>query len=175
VNNADLGSCEFDTIIIASGNRTVTYMNNPSLAPGFNVAVSLIIGNLVTFKLQDGVIGIVNILFQDAGAPSTGTLRLEGAVANLATTLSAGTGTVEYAGNNIAQTVRATAGPYYNLTIDNSGAANPQATQENAALTIQRNFLVGKTLAAGTSAAKFTGAAQNITIGNDLTVNGTFT
>src|SRR5207247_1828490 len=114
--------------------RTVTWSNNPSLASGFMVVVNFVVGNGVTLNHADGVAGIgsttanyfliennakavftasgytcpARLVFKngsDTGTDSSGTLRLENSITQFAGSLTAGIGTVEYAGNGVNQTV----------------------------------------------------------------------
>jgi hypothetical protein len=112
-----------------------------------------------------------------SGSLSTGLLRLENTVAPLAGGFTCGLGTVEYGGAGVAQTVAGTLGAYYNLVIDTTGGA---AATQNGAITVTKTLAIGRTTNPDTqaittnAAAIFTGAAANITVGDDFICNGTF-
>jgi hypothetical protein len=201
-NNGTLSNVTFENVTLeATGAaRTVTWLNNPALTPSFGTTGDFIVGANVTFVLQDGVAGIgsgtantfriesgatadfqlgytcaASLLFQDrsTGASSNGTLRMENAIAQFAGAFTSGLGTVEYAGNGVAQAVTCTLGSYYNLVIDTK--AGVAATQQAAALGVNATLTIGKTVGGSTNtAAIFTAAATNVTVGDDFVCNGVF-
>lgn len=137
-------------------------------------------GATATFRSNCNLSGAIS--FTDASNnPSTGTIRIENTLTVdgtvMGTSFNAGNGTVEFAGQGVAQIVYgATKGlalAYWNLTIDTTGGA--VATQQALPLLVQNTLTIGKTTAGTNTAAIFTAAAgQKITVGKDFVDNATF-
>ncbi|MDQ7779618.1 MAG: hypothetical protein RDV41_07895, partial [Planctomycetota bacterium] len=90
-----------------------------------------------------------------------GTLILRGAVTDLGTAFTAGTGTVVYK-NTAADVTIVTAGiTYYNLTVDNT----PRVATAGGPLAVTSNL----TVTSGTCSASATGG-QNVTVGGTVTI-----
>jgi hypothetical protein len=112
----------------------------------------------------------------DTGTLSNGVLRLEGTITDdsseLGSSFDPGVGTVEYAGQNVAQTVwtrinGATAISYFNLVIDNIGGV--VATQEaGALLDVNANYTIRN------AASIFTATTGNMQVRLDFIANGLF-
>jgi hypothetical protein len=148
----------------------VTVLNNPNAnwvvhgTTTLDANCSLTIQN--TFQVDGPVV------FAAGGG---NTLRLEEGFAGatpLGSSLTAGTGTVVYAGQGVSQTVYTVTGSsnpilYYNVTIDNT--AGTVATQQaGTLLDVEGSFTIQ------TANATFTASAGNMAVAKNFTANGTF-
>ncbi len=113
----------------------------------------------------------------DAGPASNGLLRLERTITDDSTELGSavdtGVGTVEYAGQSVAQTVwtrvnAVTPFSYYNLVIDNVGVGVTATQEAGGLLDVNANFTIRN------AASSFTAAAGNMNVALDFIANGAF-
>ncbi len=170
---ATTASQYFDIDALRVGNPAgVTVLDNPNADFTVNGQLAIDAGCLLT--VRDVFDPEAPLVFAPGGG---NVLRLENIVSLdssiLGSTSSAGTGTVVYAGQAIAQTVftqqqNGTQIQYYNVTIDNTGGV--VATQQNVnTLRVNGSFtILGPT-------SSFTSHANGMIVSKDFISNGTFT